>query len=179
MPQSPAKAPWDPHSSPVIINCPIIFSWISSMVWNLFPFKGGFSFGKSQKSQATNLVCSGAESPGWFNVSQKNSSWDMMHVCAHCHDEAANHQLPIVVASESSSFHRGMFKPNTKFDADSLLYSFSHFECNSHTVHMLTQWLLLSPLTSTVKSSLLMHVHSSPLSLATRLYWLSKPFLLD
>ena len=39
-----------------------------------------------------------------------------------------------------NSFHGGMFKLNTKFDVDSLLYSLSHFECDSHTVHMLTQW---------------------------------------
>ena len=42
---------------------------------------------------------------------------------------------------------------------------------NGHTVHMLTQWCLLPPLTSTVKSSLFMHVHSSPPSLAARLHW--------
>ena len=57
-----------------------------------------------------------------------------------------------------------MFKLNTKFDADSLLYLLSHFECNSHTVHRLTQWHLPPPLTSIVKSSLFTHVHSSPLS---------------
>ena len=65
-----------------------------------------------------------------------------------------------------NSFHRGMFKFNTKFDADFLLYFLSYFECNSHTVHMLTQWHLLPLLTSTVKSSLFTHAHSSPLSLA-------------
>ena len=63
-----------------------------------------------------------------------------------------------------------MFKRNAKFDADFLLYSLSHFECDGHTAHMLTQWCLLSPLTSTVKSSLFTHVHSSPLSLAARLH---------
>ena len=35
----------------VTISCPIVFSWVSATVWNLFPFKGDFSFGKSQKSQ--------------------------------------------------------------------------------------------------------------------------------
>ena len=45
-----------------------------------------------------------------------------------------------------------MFKFNTKFDAESFFYLLSHFECDSHTVHMLTQWHLLPPLTSTVKS---------------------------
>ena len=34
---------------PVTISCPVIFSWISPLVWNLFPFKGDFSFRKSQK----------------------------------------------------------------------------------------------------------------------------------
>ena len=69
-----------------------------------------------------------------------------------------------------NSFRRGMFKLNTKFDADSLLYLLSQFECDSRTVHMLTQWHLLSPLTSTGKSSLFTHVCSSPLSLAARLH---------
>ena len=63
-----------------------------------------------------------------------------------------------------------MFKRNTKFDADLLLCSLHHFECNSHTVHMITQWHLLPPLTSTVNLSLFTQAHSSPLSLATRLH---------
>ena len=41
-----------------------------------------------------------------------------------------------------------MFKLNAKFDADLLLYSLSHFEYNSHTVHMTTQQHLPPPLTS-------------------------------
>ena len=65
----------------------------------------------------------------------------------------------------------GMFKLNTKFDVDSLFYSLSHFECDSHTVHMLTQWHLPPPLSSAVKSSLFTHEHSSPLSLAANLHW--------
>ena len=61
-----------------------------------------------------------------------------------------------------------IFKLHAKFDADSLLYSLCHFECDGHTVHVLTQWHLPPPLTSTVKS-LFTHTHSSPLSLAARL----------
>ena len=68
------------------------------------------------------------------------------------------------------SFCRGRTKLYTKSDANSLLYLLSHFECHSHTVHMLTQWHLPCPLTSTVRSSLFTHVHSSPLSLASRLH---------
>ena len=90
-----------------------------------------------------------------------------MHERACCGDEAANHQLPTavvfsiipVVSVEKCSL-------NAKFDAGSLLYLLSHFECDGHTVHMLTQWRLPPPLTSTVKSSWFTHVHSSLLSLA-------------
>ena len=38
-----------------------------------------------------------------------------------------------------NSFHGGMLKLTSKFDIDPLLHSLSHFECNGHTVHMLTQ----------------------------------------
>ena len=72
--------------------------------------------------------------------------------------------------SHLDSFCGGLFKLNTKFDADSLLYLLSHFECDGHTVHVLTQGHLPSPLTSTVKLSLFTRVHSSPLSLGARLY---------
>ena len=44
---------WDVTVFPVTIRCPVIFSWVLLMVWNLFPFKGDFSFGKSQKLQDT------------------------------------------------------------------------------------------------------------------------------
>ena len=47
-----------------------------------------------------------------------------------------------------NSFRGGMFKLHTKFDTYLLLYLLSHFECDGHTVHMLTHWCLLSPLTS-------------------------------
>ena len=50
-----------------------------------------------------------------------------------------------------------MFKLNAKLDADSLFYSLSHFELDGYTVHVLTQWCLPPPLTSTVKLSLFMH----------------------
>ena len=46
------------------------------------------------------------------------------------------------------SFHRGKFKLNAKLDADLLLYLLGHFECDGHTVHMLTQRHLPPPLTS-------------------------------
>ena len=44
-----------------------------------------------------------------------------------------------------SSFCGGMFKLNAKSDAGSLLYLFSHFGCDSHTVPLLTQWCVYCP----------------------------------
>ena len=68
------------------------------MVWNLFPFKGGFSFVKSQKLLGIKSGVQGANSRGWFHVLPKNSAQDVMHEQARCHDEATNHQLPMAVA---------------------------------------------------------------------------------
>ena len=51
-----------------------------------------------------------------------------------------------------------------------MFYLLTHFECDSHTVHMLAQQCLPPPLTSAVKLSLFTHVHSHPLSLAARLH---------
>ena len=89
------------------------------------------------------------------------------------YDGAAYHQVAhsCGLLNHLNGFCRGMFNFNAKFDADSLLYLLSHFEWDIHTVHVLTQWQLLPPLSSTVKSSLFTHVHSSSLSLAARLHW--------
>ena len=147
--------------------------------------------GKARNRRVPNLGCRGAESPGWFGLLPKFSPRDLMHKRVHCCDEAANHQLvahSCAFLSHPNGFFRRMFKLNAKFDTDSLLYSLSHFECGSHTAHMLTQQSLPPPLTSAVKSSCSLmlipvhftYAHSSPLSLATRLHRCrsSKPFLL-
>ena len=63
-----------------------------------------------------------------------------------------------------------MFKLIAKFDADFLLYLLGHFECNGHTVHILTQWRLPPPLTIRVKLSLFTHVRSNPRTLVARLH---------
>ena len=142
------------------------------MVWNLFPFKADLSFGKSQKSPGTK---SGLQR-GWVTwviwcFAKKLcmrfdacvgmlSWWSCQSPVAHC----------CGLRNHMSSFNRGMFKLNTKFDADLLLYSLSHFECEGHTLHMLTQRYPPTPLTSTAKLSLFTHAHSSPLSLAARLH---------
>ena len=161
MPQSPS-VPLGPHTVlPAAISYPVVFSQISLMVWSLFPFKGDFSFRKARSCRVPNLGCRRAESPGWFDVMPKklctrfdtwagvSSWWSCQSPVAHSWS-LLNHQI---------SLCGGVFKLNTKLDADSLLYSLSHFECDGHTVHTLTQRHPLPPLTSTVKSSLFTHVH--------------------
>ena len=125
-PQSPSKwAPWNLRQ----------FSQSPSTVLSYFPeshWKYEISslskvilvLGKARSRRALNPGCSGAESPGWFDVSPKNSARDMMHEQVHCCDEAANHKLPTCgLLNHSNSFSGGMFKLNAKLDADSLLYS--------------------------------------------------------
>ena len=93
-----------------------------------------------------------------------DSQPSLKHLChTHC-------IIPKCLLYHLDSFYRGMFKLKEKFDADLLLCSLSHFECDGHLVHGLTQRHLLCLLTSTVKSSLFRHVRSSPLSLAARLH---------
>ena len=126
--------------------------------------------GKARSLRAPNLGCRGLSHLGDLLFCQKTLH-EMWCVSGHI----IVMKLPITschscsLLSHTNSFHGGMFKLNTKLDADSLLYSISYFECNGHTVHMLTQHHLPPPLTSTVKSSFT-HVHSSPLSLAARLH---------
>ena len=95
-----------------------------------------------------------------------------MHEQARCRDEAGSYQLPtaaafwiirIVSMEECSSLMQNLLQ-------DLLLCSLTHFECDSHTVHIMMKWHLPPPLTSTVKLSLFTHAHSSSLSLAARLH---------
>ena len=74
--------------------------------------------------------------------------WNVSHFyfcCTYC-------IIPESLLNHLNSFCGRMFKLNTKFDADLLLCSLNHFECDGHTVHMLPQWHPPLTLTSTVKS---------------------------
>ena len=91
-----------------------------------------------------------------------------MREWVHCCDEAANHQLPI-----ASAFW--IIRISSAEECSSLTQKLMQVHCSSQsfwmwrpTAHMLTQRCLPPPLTSRVKSSLIMHAHSSPLSLVAR-----------
>ena len=128
-------------------------------------------WGKARSHRAPNLGYGGLSHLGDLMFHQKplHKTWCISGCIAVM-------KLPITsfhsctLPNHPNSFCRWMFKFNGKFDADPLLYLLSHFEWESHTVHMLTQRCLLHPLTSTVKLSLFIHEHSSPFSLAARLY---------
>ena len=139
---------------PIAISCPFGFSWISSMVWNLFPFKGDFSFGKSQKSQGAKCGCRGSESPGWFDVLPIQFAWDIFHEWAGC-AEAANHQLPVaaafwiiwIVSTEKCS---------------SLMQNLMQIHCSTHSVILN---VMVTPYTCSLNGIYHPHwlVHCSPM----------------
>ena len=132
------------HSSPSRhqLPCHIFLNLINSLKY--LPFERWFQFWEKLEVTGHQIW---AETPGWFHVSPKNSTQDMMHEQEHGHDEAAHHLLPTDAAFWIIwiSFHGGMFKFNAKCDAGLLLCSLSHFECAGHTVHILTQCLRLPP----------------------------------
>ena len=68
----------------------------------------------------------------WQKLCSRHDAWEGTLLWWSCQSPVA-HSWGLL--NHPNSFHRGMFKLNAKFDADSLLYSLSHFECNSHTVH--------------------------------------------
>ena len=173
--QSPSKyAPWDltqfsqsPSAAPLDFPESHQQSEISSLSKAILVLR------KARNRRASNLGCQRAESPGWFDVLPKNSAWDMMHEWAHCHDEAANHQLPIAVAF-------WIIPIVSAEECSSLMQKLMQIHCSTHSVILnamttqytcLLNWSLPPSLTSTVKSSLLTYVHSSPLPLTARLHW--------
>ena len=87
------------HSSP---NCHQLLHLISlNLIDGLksLPPQRWFAFSEKPEVAGHQILgCSGAESPGWFDVSPKNSAGDMVHEQVRRYDEAANHQLPIAVA---------------------------------------------------------------------------------
>ena len=113
---------------------------------NLFPFKSDFSFEKSQKSQGNlytvnTLRCSACCRPSRMWITFNGFSTIFEAFVPHFYLHSTHYIIPKSSLYHPNGFCGGMFKLNTKFDADSSLYLLSHFECDGHTVHMLPQWL--------------------------------------
>ena len=159
------------HSSPSCHQLPTVISWTHWQSKISSFSKVILVLGKARSRRVPNLGCRGAESSGWFDVSPKKCTRGNAGVGAlswwSCQSPVA-HGCGLL--NHLNTFCRGMFKINIKFDADSLLYLLSHFECDGPTVHMFSQGHLPPPLTITVKSSLFTHTQSSTFSLATRLH---------
>ena len=92
----------------IAISYADVFSWVSSIVWNLFPFKGDFSLGKIRICRALNLGYRGMSQLGYLIFCQKlcmrrdawagvSSRWScrspVTHICTHFHHiESLSHQ---------------------------------------------------------------------------------------
>ena len=110
--------------------------------------------GEARSHRASNLGCRGLNHLGdlMFHKKSKNKQKN----CLRCEAWVGtllwwSCQVPLAhscgLLNHPNSFRGGMFKLNTKFDADPLLYSLRNFECDSQTVHRLNsiycpQWLV-------------------------------------
>ena len=143
-----------PHTVlPITISCPLLFSWISLMAWNLLPFKGDFSFGKSQKSQGTKSGLWGS----WVTwviwcfpkqLGMRCDTWVGVLLCWSFQPPVA-HSFGLL--NHLNSFCGGMFKLNSKVDADSCCSTWSiilnvtatQYTYSLHGIsrpHWLVQW---------------------------------------
>ena len=172
-PQSPSKVPWDltrfsqsPSAAPLYFPESHQQSGISSL-WKVI-----LVLEEARSRRAPNLGCRETESPGWLDVSPKNSAQDVMHEQVHSCDEAANQQLPIAAAfwiiwivsmEECSSFMQNLMQMCCCTCSVILNARASQYTCSLNGVYP-------PPLTSTVKFSLFTHVHSSSLSLTARFH---------
>ena len=108
--------------------------------------------GKVRSHTEPNLGCRGVELPGWFAVSLKISAQDMMQEQVCCHNEAANHQLPIaeafgitwtVSAEECSSFTQSCMEICCSTHSIILKAIVTQYTCSLNGIycpHWLVQW---------------------------------------
>ena len=129
--------------------------------------------GKARSYRTPNRGYSRAQSLGWCftkKLCMRRDAWAGMLSWWSCQSPVA-HSCSLL--NHPNSFRGGMFKLNTKSDADFLLYSLSHFWMqwpHSTRAHSMAS---TTSADSTVKLSLFIYAHSSPLSLAARLHWCS------
>ena len=81
---------------PFAISCPIIFLNLIHGLKSL-PFQRWFWFWEKPEVTGCQIWVVGLLSHLWDLMFHKKTAWDVMHEQVCCHDEAANHQLPIAV----------------------------------------------------------------------------------
>ena len=95
-------------------------------------------WGKARSHRATHLGCSGAESPGWFDVLPKHSLWDVIVWVGallwwSC-QSPVTHSCDLL--NHPNSFCRGMFKLSAKLDTDFVaLLAQSFWMWQPHSTH--------------------------------------------
>ena len=159
------------HSSPNCHQLPVVFSWILLKVWSLFPFKGDFSFGKSQKLQGT-------KSGLWWGLSHLG---DLMFRKKTLHETwcvsgCVVMNLPVTSCpflwpsessiqsmEECSSLMQNLMQTHCSTRSVILNATATPYTCSLNGVYC-PHWV------STMKLTLFMHLHSSPFSLAARLH---------
>ena len=108
--------------------------------------------GKARSCRVPNLGCRGAESPEWFDVSQKKSTRAVIHEQVCCYNEASYHQLPTAVASwmiwifsveECSSLTQNLMENHCSTRSVILNVPATQYTCSLKGVyhsHWLVQW---------------------------------------
>ena len=145
MPQSHSKkASWDltqfsqsPSAAPL--------HFLESHRWSeISPLSKVISvLGKARGHRVPNPGCRETESHGWLMFHQNSEpKFCIRHDAWMSMLSWWSFQLPVAhswgLVNHLNSFHEGMFKLHTKSDADLLLYSLSHFDCDSHSTHALS-----------------------------------------
>ena len=156
MPQSHSKkAPWDLtqfSQSPSAV----LLHFLESHRWSeISPLSKVISvLGKARGHRVPNPGCRGTESHGWLMFHQNSApKFCIRHDAWMSMLSWWSFQLPVAhswgLVNHLNSFHEGMFKLHTKFDADLLLYSVilntmaTQSTCSLNSVyrpHWLVQW---------------------------------------
>ena len=113
---------WNHHqlSLRIFLNC---INGLKSL-----PFQRWFQFWEKPEVTGHQIwAVVETESPGRFDVSPKNSAWNMMHERALCRDEAANHQVPTAVAFWISRIV-------SMEECSSLTQNLRQIRCSTHSV---------------------------------------------
>ena len=148
---------WTSTALPVAISCPIVFSWISSAVWNLFPFKGVLVLEKARCHRATNLGYRGDKSPGWFDVSPqkklctRHDAWASVFSWSSCQSPVAHMHIAVAfwiiqivsVEKRSSLMQNWMQKTHCSTHLVILSATATQYTCSLNGIycpHWLVQW---------------------------------------